>query len=51
LNFLAAAEAAFVPTPVKKKPKANKPNVIKTSTGHSEGRTEDGAIPKRKVSA
>jgi ParB family chromosome partitioning protein len=32
LDYLAEAEAAFIPPPTKKKPKANKPTLIKGST-------------------
>jgi ParB family chromosome partitioning protein len=52
-DFLAEAEAAFVPpTPDKKKPKANKPTLIKTSTKASpKAAPKKAAAPKKKVAA
>ena len=47
LDFLAEAEAVFVPPPpAKKKPKANKPTLIKTNT-----KTSPKAAPKKAVTS
>jgi ParB family chromosome partitioning protein len=53
LDYLAEAEAAFVPpTPTKKKPKANKPTLIKASTKASpKAAPKKAAISKKKVAA
>jgi ParB family chromosome partitioning protein len=53
LDYLAEAEAAFVPpTPAKKKPKANKPPLIKASTKASpKAAPKKAAISKKKVAA
>jgi len=52
-DFLAEAETAFVPpTPAKKKPKANKPTLIKTSTKASrKAAPKKAATAKKKVAA
>ena len=53
LDYLAEAEAAFVPpTPAKKKPKADKPTLIKGSTKTSpKAVPKKAAISKKKVAA
>ena len=52
LDFLAEAEAMFVPPPpAKKKPKPNKPTLIKGSTQASPKAAPKKATPKKKVAA
>jgi ParB family chromosome partitioning protein len=53
LDFLAEAEAVFVPPPpAKKKPKANKPTLIKTITKvSSKAAPKKATTPKKKIAA
>ena len=52
LDFLAEAEAAFIPPPAKKKPKANKPTLIKGGTKSSpKVAPKKATTSKKKVAA